>query len=117
VSGSQTILRVGEPLSSFWGYRRLGIWGTDEAEEAAAVGAIPGVAKRSGERQIIGNGLPDWMGSFVNNVRYKNFDLTVDVQFVFGVNILQQFTHSMEDRTGYSNGLAATLYDSWTEDN
>ncbi|GGG75832.1 SusC/RagA family TonB-linked outer membrane protein [Parapedobacter pyrenivorans] len=117
VSGSQTILRVGEPLSSFWGYRRLGTWGTDEAAEAAAVGAIPGVAKRSSERQIIGNGLPEWVGSFVNNVRYKNFDLTVDLQFVLGADILQQFTHSMEDRTGLSNGLATTLYDAWTEDN
>lgn len=117
VSGSQTILRVGEPLSSFWGYRRLGTWGTDEAAEAAAVGAVPGVAKRSSERQIIGNGMPDWVGSFVNNVRYKNFDLTVDLQFVLGADILQQFTHSMEDRTGLSNGLATTLYDSWTEDN
>lgn len=117
VSGSQTILRVGEPLSSFWGYRRLGTWGTDEAAEAAAVGAIPGVAKRSSERQIIGNGLPEWVGSFVNNVRYKNFDLTVDLQFVLGADILQQFTHSMEDRTGLSNGLATTLYDAWTENN
>ncbi|MFC3199149.1 SusC/RagA family TonB-linked outer membrane protein [Parapedobacter deserti] len=117
VSGSQTILRVGEPLSSFWGYRRLGTWGTHEADEAAAAGAIPGVAKRSSDRQIIGNGLPDWMGSFVNNLQYKNFDLTVDLQFVVGVDILQQFMHSMEDRTGYSNGLAATLYESWTVDN
>ncbi|SEK93505.1 SusC/RagA family TonB-linked outer membrane protein [Parapedobacter koreensis] len=117
VSGSQTILRVGEPLSSFWGYRRLGTWGTDEAAEAAAVGAIPGEAKRSADRMVIGKGLPDWVGSFVNNVSYKNFDLTVDVQFVFGVNILQQFFHSMQDRTGYSNGFASTLYESWTEDN
>ncbi len=117
VSGSQTILRVGEPLSSYWGYRRLGTWGTDEADEAAAVGAIPGVAKRSADRTIIGNGLPDWVGSFVNNVSYKNFDLAVDLQFVWGVDILQQFTHSMEDRTGLSNGLATTLYDSWTETN
>ncbi|SKB29039.1 TonB-linked outer membrane protein, SusC/RagA family [Parapedobacter luteus] len=117
VSGSQTILRVGEPLSSYWGYRRLGTWGTHEAAEAAAVGAIPGVAKRSSERQIIGKGLPDWVGSFVNNVSYKNFDLTVDLQFVLGVDILQQFMHSMEDRTGLSNGLKTTLYDSWTENN
>lgn len=114
VSGSQTILRVGQPLSSFWGYRRLGVWGTDEAEEA---GATPGVARRSAEREIIGNGLPDWMGSWVNNFRYGNFDLSVDVQFVFGVDILQQFMHSMEDRTGYSNGLASTLYEGWTEQN
>ena len=114
VSGSQTILRVGQPLSSFWGYRRLGIWGVDEAEES---GAIPGTAKRSDDRQIIGKGLPDWMGSWINNFRYGNFDLSVDVQFVFGVDILQQFMHSMEDRTGYSNGLASTLYESWTEAN
>jgi len=116
VSGSQTILRVGESLSSFWGYKRLGTWSTAEAAEAAKIGAIPGEAKRSAERSIIGNGLPDWTGSFINNFRYKNIDLSIDLQFVMGVDILQQFFHSMEDRTGYSNGLKRTLYDSWTED-
>jgi TonB-linked SusC/RagA family outer membrane protein len=117
VSGSQTILRVGESLSSFWGYRRLGTWSTAEAAQAAAVGAIPGVAKRSTERTVIGKGLPDWTGSFINNFRYKNLDLSVDMQFVYGVEILQQFLHSTEDRTGYSNGFKRTLYDSWTPQN
>lgn len=117
VSGSQTILRVGESLSSFWGYRRLGTWGTDEAAEAAKVGAIPGVAKRSSERTIIGKGLPDWTGSWINNFRYKNFDLNIDLQFVAGVDVLQQFLHSTEDRTGYSNGLKSALYESWRENN
>ena len=117
VSGSQTILRVGQPLSSFWGFERLGTWGTDEAAEAAEVGAIPGEAKRSAERKIIGNGLPKWTGSFINNVYYKNFDFTLDIQFVAGVDILQQFFHSTEDRTGLASGLASTLYDAWTEDN
>jgi TonB-linked SusC/RagA family outer membrane protein len=117
VSGSQTILRVGESLSSFWGYQRLGTWGTDEAAAAAAVGAIPGVAKRSAERMVIGKGLPDWTGSFINNFRYKNIDLNVDLQFVYGVEILQQFLHSTEDRTGYSNGFKSTLYESWTPEN
>src|SRR5690606_5759075 len=117
VSGGMTILRVGEPLSSYWGYRRLCTWGSDEPTEAAAVGAVPGEAKRSAERYIIGNGLPDWVGSFVNNIRYKNFDLTVDLQSVYGADIMQQFMHSMEDRTGYSNGLSVTLHESWTEHN
>ncbi len=117
VSGSQTILRVGEPLSSFWGYERLGTWGTDEAAAAAEVGAVPGEAKRSDERTIIGNGLPNWTGAFINNVRYKNFDFTLDLQFVAGVNILQQFFHSTQDRTGIANGLASQLYDAWTPDN
>ena len=117
VSGSQTILRVGESLSSFWGYRRLGTWGTDEAEAAAAVGAVPGVAKRSAEKEIIGKGIPDITGSFINRFSYKNWDLTVDIQFVTGVDILQQYFHSTEDRTGYSNGLSTILYDGWTEQN
>lgn len=117
VSGSQTILRVGESLSSFYGYKRLGTWGTDEAAEAALVGAVPGSAKRSTQRGVIGKGLPDWSGSFINNFRYKSLDLNVEMQFVHGVDILQQFFHSTQDRTGYSNGFSSTLYDSWTPQN
>ncbi|MBO0355073.1 TonB-dependent receptor [Muricauda ruestringensis] len=117
VSGSQTILRVGESLSSFWGYERLGTWGTDEAAEAAEVGAVPGEAKRSAEKKILGKGLPDITGSFINTFRYKNFDFTADIQFVAGVEIMQQFYHSTEDRSGIANGLATILYDGWTESN
>ena len=117
VSGSNTILRVGEPVASFWGLERLGIWGTDEVEEAAAVGAIPGEAKRSAEQQIIGNGLPKWTGSFINNFRFGNFDFSVDLQFVYDVDILQQATHSTEDRTGIANGLRTIFTQGWTPDN
>ncbi|WP_086477590.1 MULTISPECIES: TonB-dependent receptor [Arenibacter] len=117
VSGSQTILRVGESLSSFWGYERLGTWGIDEAAEAALVGAVPGEAKRSKEKKILGKGLPDFTGSFSNTVNYRNFDFTADIQFVGGVDIMQQFYHSTEDRSGIANGLATILYDGWTEQN
>ena len=117
VSGSQTILRVGESLSSFWGFERLGTWGTDEAAEAAAVGAVPGEAKRSKERKILGKGLPDFSGSWVNTFRYGNWDFTADLQFVAGVEIMQQFYHSVEDRSGIANGLASILRRGWTEKN
>ncbi len=116
VSGN-IILRVGEPLGSYYGYRRLGIWGTDEAAEAAKVGAKPGEAKRSTDREILGNGLPDWTGSFINNFRYKNFDFTADLQFVIGGSIIQQYYHSTEDRTGLSNSLKTVLYEAWTPTN
>ncbi len=115
--GGNVILRVGESLSSFYGYRRLGVWGTDEAAEAAAVGAVPGEAKRTAEREIIGKGLPDWTGSFINTFNYKNWDLTVDLQFVLGVDSWQLFFHSLEDRSGIANGLKTILYDGWTESN
>lgn len=117
VSGSQTILRVGEPLSSFYGYRRLGIWGTDEADEAAKVNAVPGQAKRSAQKEILGSGLPDVTGSFINTFSYGNFDLTADLQFVLGVDIMQQYYHSAEDRSGIANGLRTILTEAWTPQN
>ena len=117
VSGSNTILRVGEPVGSFWGFERLGIWGTDEAAEAALVGDLPGEAKRSEEKQIIGNGLPKWTGSFINTFRLGAFDLTVDLQFVYDVDILQQALHSTEDRSGKANGLRTILTQGWTPQN
>lgn len=117
VSGSQIILRVGESLSSFWGYERLGIWGEDEMEEAKAAGANVGEAKRSSQKKILGKGVPDLTGSFINNFRYKNLDLTVDMQFVAGVDILQQFFHSTEDRFGYANGLSSLLHEAWSPTN
>ncbi|WP_198661767.1 SusC/RagA family TonB-linked outer membrane protein [Lewinella sp. IMCC34183] len=117
VSGSQTILRVGEPLSSFWGYRRLGTWNTGEADAAAEVGRIPGEAKRTTEKEIIGHGLPDVTGSFINNFTLGNFDLTVDLQFSLGADIMQQYYHSTEDRSGIANGLRTILTEAWTPEN
>ncbi|EGJ99809.1 hypothetical protein HMPREF9455_03814 [Dysgonomonas gadei ATCC BAA-286] len=118
VSGPQTILRVGESLSSFWGYERLGIW-TEEDKAAGRIpsGQIVGQAKRSAEKKVLGKGIPDITGSFINNFRYKNFDMTIDMQFVLGVDVLQQFTHSLEDRFGLTNGEKAILHDAWSPSN
>ncbi len=117
VSGSQTILRVGESLSSFWGYERLGVWTVEERAEAEAAGARVGQAKRSKEKKILGKGIPDFTGSLINTFNYKNFDLTVDLQFVAGVDILQQFYHSAEDRFGYTSGLASILHEGYNGSN
>lgn len=112
VTGSQTIFRVGQPISSFWGYERLGTWGIGENPP----GVQPGQAKRSEEPTIIGKGVPSWTGSFINNLRYKKFDFTLDLQFVYDVDIMQQFFHSTEDRSGIANGLRSIL-DGWTPEN
>src|SRR5690606_8518457 len=98
VAGSQTILRVGEPVNSFWGYERIGIWGSDEVAEAAAVGAVPGEARRSAEKMIIGKGIPDFTGGFFNRFTIGNFDALIDLQFSVGADIMQQFLATAEDR-------------------
>jgi TonB-dependent starch-binding outer membrane protein SusC len=117
VSGSNTILRVGEPVSSFWGFVREGIYSEDEVEEAAKIGKKPGMIKRSIDRKIIGKGLPDYVGSLVNQFSLGNFDATIDFQFSYGADILQQFLAVAEDRFAMMSGMKTELYNSWTPEN
>ena len=69
------------------------------------------------KKEIIGKGMPDWTGSWINNFSYKNFDLTMDLQFVWGVETMQQFYHSTYDRFGITNGLSNILYDAYNGSN
>ena len=116
VSGG-SILRVGESMGSFFGLVREGVYTKEDFEAGKCDKSQVGRAKRSKERQIIGKGLPDWTGSWVNNFSYKNFDLTVDMQFVWGVETLQRFYHSTYDRFGLTNGLSNILYDAYNGTN
>lgn len=112
-----SILRVGESMGSFFGLVREGVWTKEDFEAGKCEKNKVGRAKRSDDRQIIGKGLPDWTGSWVNNFSYKNFDLTVDMQFVWGVETMQRFFHSTYDRMGITNGLKNILYDAYDGSN
>ncbi len=113
--GYDMLIREGEPLSSFYGYKRAGIYdGVPEHWDAETMN-IPGTVGEKvtyKERQIIGNGLPDWTGSFINNFSYKNFDLTVDMQFSWGADIMQEYYHSTVARF-LTNGLDRLYKEAW----
>jgi TonB-linked SusC/RagA family outer membrane protein len=97
----EMLIREGEELSTFYGYKRIGIYDGVPGNWDAATMNIPGTIGEkvtSKDRIIIGNGLPDWTGSFINTFSYKNFDLTVDLQFTFGVDLMQEYFHSTEGR-------------------
>lgn len=124
------IIRVGQPVGSFWGLRRLGIWGTSEAAEAAkftsyrgGLAILPGDIKyqdvngdhaiNDADRMIIGNGSPKAWGGFRNNIRFMNWDLTVELQYSYGNDVLDMTKHTMEDRVGLDNSYK-TVLDAWT---
>ena len=69
VGGSESILRVGENMSSFYGYRRLGVYTEEDFNNGLCEKNQIGRAKRSSEREIIGKGVPDWTGSMINTLR------------------------------------------------
>jgi TonB-linked SusC/RagA family outer membrane protein len=126
LSASNNIIRVGEPVGSFYGYKRLGTWSTSEEAEAARYGKRPGDLKlwdrnddgqiNDADRLIIGKGVPDGFGIFLNKFRYKNVDLVVELQYMFGNDILDISKHSAEDRTGIANSYR-TVLDAWTPEN
>jgi TonB-linked SusC/RagA family outer membrane protein len=113
VGGSEGVIRVGEALNSFYGYRRYGVYTVQDYEAGNCEMNQIGRANRSDTKEILGKGVPDWNGSFINNFGYKNFDLTVDFQFVYGVETMQQYYHSVYDRFGITNGLSNILYDAY----
>ncbi|MDR2950632.1 MAG: TonB-dependent receptor [Prevotella sp.] len=111
----EMLIREGEELSTFYGYKRAGIYDGNPANWDAETMNIPstiGEKVTYKERQILGNGLPDWMGSFINTVSYKNFDLTLDLQFSWGADIMQEFFHSTEGRF-LTNGLDGLYTNAW----
>lgn len=117
VGGANQIIRVGQDLYSFYGYVREGVYTIQDYEAGTAKLEQIGRAKRSSEKTILGKGTPDWTGSFINTFNYKNFDLTLDLQFVYGVETMQQFYHSVYDRFGITNGLTEVLTDAYNGSN
>lgn len=82
---------IGEPLSVYYDYKKIGIWQTEDADEIARYnenghdfepGDIrvedvngDGVIDPENDRQIIGSPTPIWSGGFRNTFSYKNWDL------------------------------------------
>lgn len=120
--GQNYVVRVGEPIGSFYGMTRLGTYGENEAADAASHGLKPGDRKYlynedgSVNYSIIGRAYPKWTGTFSSSFKYKNWDLSFDIRFVQGVNTAANFKHSVEDRQTISNSLA-TVLNAWTPQN
>ncbi len=127
------VIRIGEPVGSFWGLTRLGVWSEAERETAARFRSyrnnltiLPGDIKyldvngdfaiTDADRQIIGNGSPLAWGAMTNTVRYKNVDLTVELQYSYGNDILDMTRHASEDRQTLANSYR-TVLDAWTPQN
>lgn len=120
------IIKVGQPVGSFWGLVRQGVWTEKEAAEAAKFASyrggkpiLPGDLKyldvngdyaiNDADRVIIGHGNPNGWGSFVNNFHYKQFDLLIELQYMYGNDVLNQTHHSGEDRVGIANSFKNVL--------
>jgi TonB-dependent starch-binding outer membrane protein SusC len=121
-----TVIRVGEPVGSFFGRVHQGTWSTAEAEQAKKYNMLPGDVKyadlnndgtiNDNDRTIIGKGIPDGFGTFLNTFTFKQWSLTVDLQYMYGNDVIDRSIHSAEDRQGIANSYK-TVLNAWTETN
>lgn len=91
---------VGQPMGTFLGYEFAGIWSDSEKSTAALYGRKPGDAKyvdrnRDGvinkdDIGVIGNAQPKWTFGWNNTFRYKDFELNLFWQGVYGNKIYNQ---------------------------
>ena len=100
------IVRVGEPIGSFYGYVYEGVNPAD------------GNAVYAEERAIIGDPNPDFTYGINNNISYKGFDLNFSIQGVSGNDAFNRARALIIGRDGrIPFGTSTELRNTWTPSN
>ena len=117
-------IEKGQPIGLIRGYHFAGVWKKEESILAEAYGVIPGSPKYVDQNSDgvindddivnIGSTLPEYTFGWNHFVNYRNFDLAVIIQGVYGNDIynLGRYMRELND-----NGTNKTLLNAWTAKN
>lgn len=125
------IVKVGEPLGSFYGYRFKGIIQSDEDLSSLPAQTIstvePGNPKfedingdkvvNEQDRVVLGNIQPDFTYGFNTKLTYDNWDLFVSASGSYGNKLFNELACRLERGNGYYYNPLATVADRWTPTN
>ena len=103
-----------------------GIWQSDQKEEAAKYGSVPGDVRyidqnkdgkiNDEDRVFVGSYYPNFYGSMTNDFAYKNFDLSVFMTFEQGRDIYNGNNYILLSGAGVDNNRIEML-ERWTPSN
>ncbi len=124
---------IGQPLNSFFDYKKVGIWQVSEADQAKkyypgdnanALGAGVGQIKvqdtngdgviNANDRVLIGSDVPTFSAGLTNRFTYKNFDLSFFFFGRFGQTIVSGFHQNNNALAGRYQQIKV---DYWTPNN
>lgn len=115
---------IGRPLTVFFDLKKVGIWQSDESDEANSFGDNPGEIKiedfnedgriNANDRQFLGSAVPDFSMGMTNRFTYKGLDLSFFIFGRFGSMIRSAFHDNFNTLFGRYNNLAV---DYWTPNN
>jgi TonB-dependent starch-binding outer membrane protein SusC len=124
------IVQVGSAIGAFYGYNATGVYasnahvnlknGEDDLNPFRGGDIIFEDVDKNGiidekDRKVIGNTNPDLFGGFSNIFSYKNFDLTVFVDFASGNEVYNAQRASLESMSTYDN-QSTTINNRWRND-
>ena len=124
-TGATSVLRIGQPIGSFYGYQFLGIWQTQQEIDASGITTRvrpgdPRYADLNGDnkidandRTIIGQAQPKFIYGITNNFTYGPVALSLFIQGVQGDDVLNLNRYELESGFSTTNKLA-TVVDRWT---
>jgi hypothetical protein len=130
INGETKSLLIGHPVTSWYGYKKVGIWQTDENKDLHVKtgtyeyqpGDIKvldrnndGIIDAVNDQGYDGTTVPKWFGGLQNTFAYKNFELSVYVVARWGQTINAEMMAGRFNVTGAGNGLADWNY--WTPTN
>ncbi len=109
-----SIVRVGDPLGTFYGYIAEGV------DPATGNMKYKDVNKNgiddTGDRTVIGDAQPDFIFGFTNNLTYGRFDLNIFFQGSYGNDIYNATRIDLEGMFDSKNQSVAVL-NRWTPEN
>jgi len=124
---------IGQPLNSYYDYKKLGIWQLEEKETAAKfypgdkanpLGAGVGQVKvqdtngdgviTAADRVLLGSDIPNFSAGFTSRFNYKNFDLSFFLFGRFGNMIVSGFHQNNNALAGRYQQIKV---DYWTPNN
>ncbi|MEY3367271.1 MAG: hypothetical protein RI973_426 [Bacteroidota bacterium] len=142
VPNGWSILRVGQPIGTFFGYISDGIFQSDE--EAANAPALKAQNPKAGDRRyrdingrdpqgkltgqpdgvideadrtVIGNAVPDFAWGMTNKFTWKGWDLSIFLQGVHGNEIVNAYLFEIGSLNAETNVLKEYYDNRWTPEN
>ncbi len=115
---------IGQPLNSYYDFKKAGIWQTSEADLAKSFGSEVGQIKvqdtngdgkiTATDRVLLGSDIPDFSAGFTTRFSYKGFDLSAFLFGRFGNMIVSGFHQNNNALAGRYQQIKV---DYWTPNN
>ena len=112
--------RVGYSATSLWGIRWAGV-DPNTGEEGFytpngdVVNRTEIRAMGQSAYQLLGNAMPDFQGSLINNLGWKGFQLTLNLQYNLGGNKFVATTYLRDGNSLSNSNMSVNLLDRWQQ--